>query len=132
MEKQKEREGGQFTHEVLKKGPGASPAQAHCHCSWGPSGALLRLPVRLMGCMDGIGGEADAARDLADMCTQNTSVATSLAAEHGGRFRAIQRQEKAGGQGHLRVSGAGHRSEAARRARKRKPTNNSVSKSGPS
>lgn len=78
--------------KALKKGPGARPAQPSLGLvlySWGPSGVSLRLPVRLMEWMAGVGREADLARGQADRCSQNTSTATILAAERGGRFRAI-------------------------------------------
>ena len=74
---------------AVKKGPGASPAQPSpalaCGCSsWGSPGTSLRLPVRLREWMDGVRREADAARGLVDRHAQNTSAASSLAAEQGG------------------------------------------------
>ena len=74
---------------AVKKGPGASPAQpspalACGCCSRGSLGTSLGLPVRLREWMDGVQREADAARGLVERHAQNTSSASSLAAEQGG------------------------------------------------
>ena len=87
MQQQRGSEGGRLMGKAGKKGPGARQAQPSLGFvlySWGPPGASLRLPVRLMEWMAGVGREADPARGQADRCSQNTSTATSLAAERGG------------------------------------------------
>lgn len=78
MEQQRGGEGGRLRDASVKKDPGASTAQP-----W-PIVTGAGTLVRLMAWMEGVGWGADVAGDLADRCTQNTSAATGLAAEHRG------------------------------------------------
>lgn len=84
MGRQRGSEGGQLTGMAVMKGPGASqPSPGPLPLQPGTLQGLVEAACQAGG-VDGCGGgEADKARDLADRCTQNTSTATSLAAEGG-------------------------------------------------
>lgn len=95
-------EGGQLMGKVVvTRGLGAnqpSPSSLPLQ-PLGPSGASLRLPVRLMEWMDGVGERQMRPEVWQTGVHKNTSTATSLAAEHEAESAPAQREEK----GHLGV-----------------------------
>lgn len=83
--REKGREASSWARRLITKGPGASqPSPSPLPLQPGTLWGLVEAACQADGVDGWGGGEADAARGLADRYTQNTSTATSLAAEREG------------------------------------------------